>query len=52
LYTGLFSTQLKDKAAQSTRDSKQKRLQRGCWKKNSEGMTHEERQEYFKLKNK
>jgi hypothetical protein len=43
-FAGIFSTQLKDNAARSARDSKQKRLQRGCWRKNSKGMTYEERQ--------
>jgi hypothetical protein len=49
---GMFSTQLNDKAAQAATDSKENRLQRGCWQKKSEGMTYKERQEYFRLMHK
>jgi hypothetical protein len=51
-FGGMFSTQLKDKAARSERDSRQNRLQRGLWRKNSKGMTYEGRQEYFKVQHK
>jgi hypothetical protein len=52
LFAGMFSTSLKDKAAKSARDSKSSRSQRACWQKDSDGMTYEERQEYFKGKHK
>jgi hypothetical protein len=49
LFAGMFSTQLKDKAARSERDSRQNQLQRGLWRTNSEGITYKGRQEYFKV---
>ncbi len=49
-FAGMFSTHLKEKATRSARVSKQTRLQRGCWREKSAGMTYEERQEYFKVK--
>ena len=51
-FTGVFSTQLKVKAAQSARKSQKNRVQRGRWRQNSATMTYEERQEYFKVKRK
>jgi hypothetical protein len=50
-FGGLISSQLKDKAAQLAKDSKQKRLQRAYWRNNSqEGMTYGEHQGYLKRK--
>ena len=51
-FAGIFSTQLKVKAAQSARKSQKNRVQRGRWRQNSATMTYEERQEYFKVKRK
>jgi hypothetical protein len=48
LFTGMFSTHLKEKATRSARVSKQTRLQRGRWREKSAKMTYEE--EYFKVK--
>jgi hypothetical protein len=39
LFAGMFSTSLKDKAAQSGRDSKCSGSQRACWQKDSDRMT-------------
>ena len=51
-FAGVFSTQLKHKAARSARKSLKTRVQRGRWRQNSATMTYEERQEYFKVKHK
>jgi hypothetical protein len=47
-FAGMFSTHLKEKEAQSARNSKETRLQRGRWREISDSMTYKERQEYFK----